>query len=96
VVVVTLAELDCLLGLARLATQPGYCKPNILDCDGGTATITIENGCNPVVTALLDDCQFVPNDTSLSNESDAAKRCYVITGPNMGGTSRTNTHTHTH
>jgi DNA mismatch repair protein MSH3 len=87
-VVGLLGELDCLFGLACVATQPGYCKPTILDFnpDDTETTVSITNGRNPVVTALLDDAQFVPNDTDLGT-GPGAKRCSIITGPNMGGKS---------
>lgn len=86
-VVAVLGELDCLFGLAQVATQPGFTKPTILDVGQGVeTTLLIENGSNPVVNALLDDAQFVPNSTELGN-GPGAKCCYIITGPNMGGKS---------
>ena len=79
-----LAVLDCLQSLARVSNQPGWVKPIILDIptdhdlsdddssDGSYGTsIRIVGGRNPVVTALLDDSAFVPNDTDLSNATGA-------------------------
>jgi DNA mismatch repair protein MSH3 len=74
-----LATLDCLLSLAEIATQPGYCKPEFTDQIG----IDITGGRHPMVEQLLLDA-FVPNDIHLSSEQT---RALLITGPNMGGKS---------
>jgi hypothetical protein len=50
------------------------------------ATVQIVGGRNPVVSSLLDNAQFVPNDTMLSGV-EGEERCYIVTGPNMGGKS---------
>ncbi|KAF2720309.1 hypothetical protein K431DRAFT_313491 [Polychaeton citri CBS 116435] len=75
----SLALLDCLLSLADIASQPGYCKPEFTDSIG----IDIEAGRHPMVEQILLD-SFVPNDIHLSSE---ATRALLITGPNMGGKS---------
>jgi DNA mismatch repair protein MSH3 len=75
----SLATLDCLLSLAEIATQPGYCKPEFTDQIG----IDITGGRHPMVEQLLLDA-FVPNDIHLSSEQT---RALLITGPNMGGKS---------
>jgi len=75
----SLALLDCLLSLADVASQPGYCKPEFEDTIG----IDIEAGRHPMVEQLLLDA-FVPNDVHLSAEDT---RALLITGPNMGGKS---------
>ena len=75
----SLALLDCLLSLADVASQPGYCKPQFAEDIG----IDIEGGRHPMVEQLLLDA-FVPNDIHLSSE---ATRALLITGPNMGGKS---------
>lgn len=85
-VVAHLSELDCLLGLGRVASQPGYVRPTMLDPLQGAASIEIVEGRNPVVSQLLDDAQFVANDALLSN-GPGNERCYIVTGPNMGGKS---------
>lgn len=75
----SLATLDCLLSLAEVATQPGYCKPEFTTETG----IDISAGRHPMVEQLLLDA-FVPNDIHLSS---SATRALLITGPNMGGKS---------
>ena len=75
----SLALLDCLLSLAEVASQPGYCKPEFTESVG----IDIKCGRHPMVEQLLLDA-FVPNDIHLSAEDT---RALLITGPNMGGKS---------
>ncbi|KAK5173675.1 Mismatch repair protein msh3 [Saxophila tyrrhenica] len=75
----SLSLLDCLLSLADIASQPGYCKPEFTDDNG----IDIEGGRHPMVEQLLLDA-FVPNDVHLSSDET---RALLITGPNMGGKS---------
>ncbi|KAF2158871.1 hypothetical protein M409DRAFT_30658 [Zasmidium cellare ATCC 36951] len=75
----SLALLDCLLSLAEVAQQPGYCKPSFSDEPG----ISITAGRHPMVEQLLLD-SFVPNDVKLSSDQT---RALLITGPNMGGKS---------
>jgi DNA mismatch repair protein MSH3 len=75
----SLATLDCLLSLAEIATQPGYCRPEFTNDIG----IAITAGRHPMVEQLLLDA-FVPNDIHLSS---ATTRALLITGPNMGGKS---------
>jgi DNA mismatch repair protein MSH3 len=58
----SLALLDCLLSLADVASQPGYCKPEFKEETG----IRIEKGRHPMVEQLLLDA-FVPNDIDLSS-----------------------------
>jgi len=75
----SLALLDCLLSLAEVAGQPGYCKPEFSDQIG----IEINQGRHPMVEQLLLD-SFVPNDANLTS---SGSRALLITGPNMGGKS---------
>lgn len=75
----SLALLDCLLSLADVASQPGYCKPEFTEQIG----IDIDGGRHPMVEQLLLDA-FVPNDVHLSAQET---RALLITGPNMGGKS---------
>ena len=75
----SLALLDCLLSLAEIASQPGYCKPDFTDEIG----IDIEAGRHPMVEQLLLDA-FVPNDVHLATGDT---RALLVTGPNMGGKS---------
>ncbi|KAK1069785.1 Mismatch repair protein msh3 [Friedmanniomyces endolithicus] len=75
----SLAVLDCLISLAEVATQPGYCKPEFTNEIG----VDISGGRHPMVEQLLLD-SFVPNDVHLSSEGT---RALLVTGPNMGGKS---------
>jgi len=75
-----LARLDCLLNLAEVADQNGYCRPHILD-DG---TISIEDGRHPVVEKMISGERFVPNSIAMD---DSENQVLIITGPNMAGKS---------
>ena len=76
-----LAELDCLAGLAELASENNYCRPEITENDH----LEIIEGRHPVVEKLLPHGEmFVPNDLKANNESD---QILIITGPNMAGKS---------
>jgi DNA mismatch repair protein MutS len=75
-----IATLDCLLNFAQLAVKENYCRPKIV----ATGEIKIKDGRHPVVEKLLEDEQFVPNDTFLDNEK---QQLLIITGPNMAGKS---------
>ncbi|NLE24169.1 MAG: DNA mismatch repair protein MutS [Clostridiaceae bacterium] len=72
--------LDALCSYADVADRNQYVRPVVYD--GGT--IEIKNGRHPVVERVLDDTQFVPNDTWLDNDEN---RIGIITGPNMAGKS---------
>ncbi|SDJ62344.1 DNA mismatch repair protein MutS [Natronorubrum texcoconense] len=83
-----LATLDALVSLATVAAQYDYCRPEILERDGGGGgagreglEIDIEGGRHPVVERTQES--FVPNDARLTND----QRLAVITGPNMSGKS---------
>ncbi|XP_030832222.1 DNA mismatch repair protein Msh3 [Strongylocentrotus purpuratus] len=77
-----LASFDCLLSLATVSKQDGYCRPTIHD---GPCKIDIKGGRHPVVSTLkADGDQYVPNDTSINVDG---LNCMIITGPNMGGKS---------
>eukprot|EP00039_Didymoeca_costata_P025316 m.12944 g.12944 ORF g.12944 m.12944 type:complete len:1035 (+) comp4758_c0_seq1:48-3152(+) len=84
-VVSKLSELDCLLSLGSVSSQPGFVRPTI-NPKSAPAEIKIEDGRNPIVDSLLDGAQFVPNDVDLCNDA-GRERCYIVTGPNMGGKS---------
>ena len=72
-------RLDCVAGLAELAVQRRYVRPEIVD-DGRLELIDARH---PVLDQTLGDA-FVPND-AIKNGDDA--RLFVITGPNMAGKS---------
>ncbi|CAO2593009.1 DNA mismatch repair protein Msh3, partial [Lemmus lemmus] len=76
-----LATVDCIFSLARVAKQGNYCRPTLQE----EKKIIIKNGRHPMIDVLLgEQDQFVPNSTSLSQDSE---RVMIITGPNMGGKS---------
>jgi DNA mismatch repair protein MutS len=75
-----LAQTDVFCSLAEVASRNGYCRPELNEGD----TIDIRQGRHPVVEQMLDQGEFVPNDTNMSS-SDA--QLSLITGPNMAGKS---------
>lgn len=75
----TLARIDVHAGLAALAVQRNYCRPEVNAGD----EITISEGRHPVVEALSTE-PFIPNDTFINSSNE---RVQIITGPNMGGKS---------
>jgi DNA mismatch repair protein MutS len=75
-----LAELDVLAGLATLALQRNYCRPELTD----EPVLEIREGRHPVLDKLQPSGQFVPNDTLLGGPHG---RIEIITGPNMAGKS---------
>jgi DNA mismatch repair protein MutS len=76
-----LAQLDCLLGFARVAKKQRYCRPQINE---GTA-LDIKQGRHPVIEQQLPmDTPYVPNDVHLDTEE---QQVLMITGPNMAGKS---------
>ncbi len=75
-----LAQIDVFCSLADVASRSDYCRPKLDEGD----TIEIKAGRHPVVEQMLDQGDFVPNDTTMS--SSDAQLC-LITGPNMAGKS---------
>ena len=71
-------ELDALQSLATVASERGYCRPEMHE----GFSLTIREGRHPVVEATSRDL-FVPNDTELDEDA----RMMIITGPNMAGKS---------
>ncbi|KAI9328780.1 DNA mismatch repair protein msh3, partial [Obelidium mucronatum] len=76
-VVHSLAVADCLMSLAKVASQPGYVKPTY----SPEPIMEVKGGRHPMVELLISN--FVENDITLTNND----RCLLITGPNMGGKS---------
>lgn len=74
----TIALLDVLLSLARVANKRHYTRPNL----SSDNTIKIVTGRHPVVEAL-NNSPFIANDIELTENRHLA----VISGPNMGGKS---------
>ncbi len=77
-----LAQLDLLAGLAELARERNYIRPDFSD----SGELMIVNGRHPVIEHLgrTRGERFVPNDVYLNGSSDVI---LIITGPNMGGKS---------
>jgi DNA mismatch repair protein MutS len=81
-----LASLDVAAGLAELAAQRGYVRPET----DASLDFIIEGGRHPVVEQALipDGGPFIANDCDLSPTADAsAGRIWLLTGPNMAGKS---------
>jgi DNA mismatch repair protein MutS len=76
----SLAELDALAGLAELARDRDYCRPEIVD----EPVLDIADGRHPVLDILEPEGTFVPNDTVAGGEQ---RSIMLITGPNMAGKS---------
>ena len=76
-----IAKLDAHLGLAEVAVQNNYVKPEV---DNGKA-IDIEAGRHPVIEATLPATEsYIANDVFLDSENT---QIMMITGPNMSGKS---------
>ncbi len=76
----TLARLDVFAGLAEVALQGRFVRPDVHDGDG----LDIVAGRHPVVESLQSGTLFVPNDTHLDGGDS---RLHIITGPNSAGKS---------
>jgi DNA mismatch repair protein MutS len=75
------AQLDCLLGFAKLAQENNYCRPTMDD----SLVIDIKEGRHPVIEKQLKVGDvFIPNDIYLNNSEH---QILMITGPNMSGKS---------
>ncbi len=83
-----MAEVDVLAGLAFIAQNRGYCRPQFTagpSADAGE--LEIIEGRHPVLEQLEltgSNDRFVPNDLYLNSGSHSI---LLITGPNMGGKS---------
>jgi DNA mismatch repair protein MutS len=74
------AGMDVFSSLALVAEKNGFVRPAI-NTEG---VIHIQGGRHPVVEQMIENGQFVSNDTYLDNVSH---RVSIITGPNMAGKS---------
>jgi DNA mismatch repair protein MSH6 len=82
--------LDALGSLSWIATKPGYCRPQILEClPGAGACIDIVQGRHPCVESTPGCGEFIPNDLSLGScqAGDKSPMVLLLSGPNMGGKS---------
>lgn len=75
-----LADLDCVLAFASVATEYAFVRPTMLPAQENL--ILIRNGAHPLQELLMEH-QFVRNDTLIDSE----RRVNVITGPNFSGKS---------
>lgn len=75
-----IATLDAVCGLAQLAVEQNYCRPEIVT-DG---PLFITQGRHPVLDIVQPSGAFVPNDTKIDEEYGYL---HLITGPNMAGKS---------
>ncbi|MBU8932722.1 MAG: DNA mismatch repair protein MutS [candidate division Zixibacteria bacterium] len=74
------AEIDLVSGLAEVAVENHYCRPEIFE----DSRLDIEEGRHAVIETVLPTGSFVANDITLSSEKD---RIQILTGPNMSGKS---------
>ncbi len=79
-VAAAMAELDALTGLAEIAAQRRWIRPQLTD----DSVLRIEAGRHPVLDITMSQGEFVPNDCVHSPESGMI---LLITGPNMAGKS---------
>jgi DNA mismatch repair protein MutS len=75
-----LAALDVLAGLAALAAERSYCRPELDD----EPVLVVRDGRHPVLDQTLPPGTFVPNDVVMGPEDGYF---LLVTGPNMGGKS---------
>ena len=75
-----LAEVDVLVGLAQLARDRGYCRPNVVN----DPVLRIVDGRHPVLDLKVPHGVFVPNDATAGPDDGTI---LLITGPNMAGKS---------
>lgn len=75
-----LAELDLVYGLAEIAVEKGYCRPELYIDE----RLYITNGRHPVIEEVLPAGSFVCNDVRLNGVDDMIQ---ILTGPNMSGKS---------
>jgi DNA mismatch repair protein MutS len=81
-----LAAVDVTAGLASLAVERDYVRPQVDD----SLAFAISGGRHPVVEQMLggEGGPFVANDCNLSPPTDErAGRIWLVTGPNMAGKS---------
>jgi DNA mismatch repair protein MutS len=71
---------DCLLGLAEVAEQRHFVRPEI----NREGVIHIEDGRHPVIEQMLSGERFVPNTI---HQDMTQEQVLIITGPNMAGKS---------
>ncbi len=75
-----IATLDAVVGLAQLAVEQNYCRPEMVS----DSTTNIVEGRHPVLDIIEPLGAFVPNGTDVDEENGFL---HLITGPNMAGKS---------
>ncbi|HTY07738.1 MAG TPA: DNA mismatch repair protein MutS, partial [Candidatus Edwardsbacteria bacterium] len=75
-----LAQVDAVCGMAELAAERGYVRPQVDE----QPRIAITGGRHPVVERGFALGQFIPNDALLDGDQH---RLIILTGPNMAGKS---------
>ena len=75
-----LAILDVLVSLSTTAIKNRYVKPEVVE----GSDILIRGGRHPVVEKVIEDGQFIKNDTLIDKDKN---QLLIITGPNMAGKS---------
>ncbi|SPC64145.1 related to MSH6 - DNA mismatch repair protein [Ustilago sp. UG-2017b] len=80
----TVAEIDCLLSLAKASYAIGEpsCRPELVDNE--TALLEFEELRHPCIAG--DNVEFIPNDIRLGGKNDEV---IILTGGNMAGKSTT-------
>nr|WJN24931.1 mismatch repair protein [Pseudozyma pruni] len=80
----TVAEIDCLLSLAKASYAIGEpsCRPELVDHE--TALVEFEELRHPCIAG--DNVEFIPNDIRLGGKNDEV---VILTGGNMAGKSTT-------
>ncbi|MEN9847154.1 MAG: mismatch repair protein MutS [Pseudomonadota bacterium] len=74
-----MATVDVLASLSATAQRHAWVRPELTE----DATLSIRKGRHPIIASLLDG-GFIPNSVNFSDEGG---RCFIVTGPNMGGKS---------
>ncbi len=78
-IALALGELDALAALARAAERFQWTAPVVNE----RGELTIKRGRHPIIEQIIGG-SFIPNSVSFAQESP---RCFIVTGPNMGGKS---------
>ena len=72
--------IDVVTSLGKISYANNYIRPKV----NNEGYISIVDGRHPVVEALIEDDQFIANETYLDKDKDMI---HIITGPNMSGKS---------
>ncbi len=74
-----MSEIDVLQSMAELASQHHYVRPTF----SKDKTLTLRNARHPIVEAVMNVEDYVPNDCNMNDQDYIA----LLTGPNMSGKS---------